>query len=109
MTLRSRGIDAESFLQSAYDPYIFVRDAYRQRRLYELYDGNPPDAVIEQMQGIDDDNFDPDKLLQEQHEYEKKHHTQAQPSASTPPANAGGSGNSNSSDGGNGKSDDGQH
>jgi phospholipid-binding lipoprotein MlaA len=73
VTLRSRGIDAESFLESAYDPYVFMRDAYRQQRLYELYDGNPPAALIEQMQGIDDDNFDPEQLLDEQHAWEKKH------------------------------------
>jgi len=27
----------------ALDRYSFVRDAYLQRRLYEIYDGNPPD------------------------------------------------------------------
>lgn len=91
VTLRSRGIDAESYLESAYDPYIFVRDAYRQQRLYELYDGSPPDAVIEQLQGVDDKSFDPDKLLQEQHAYEKKHHTQAQPSTPASSSSSGGS------------------
>ncbi|HET6553714.1 MAG TPA: VacJ family lipoprotein [Dyella sp.] len=72
VTLRSRGIDAESFLQSAYDPYVFMRDAYRQQRLYELYDGNPPAEIIEQMQGLKDNNFDPDELLDEQHKWENK-------------------------------------
>ncbi len=37
ITLRSRAIDAESFLNSAYDPYAFIRDAYRQQRLYMIY------------------------------------------------------------------------
>jgi phospholipid-binding lipoprotein MlaA len=73
VTLRSRGIDAESFLQSAYDPYVFMRDAYRQRRLYQIYDGNPPAEVIQQMQGLNDDNFDPEQLLDEQHQWENKH------------------------------------
>jgi len=27
----------------AFDKYSFIRDAYLQRRLYEIYDGNPPD------------------------------------------------------------------
>jgi phospholipid-binding lipoprotein MlaA len=71
VTLRSRGIDAESFLASAYDPYVFIRDAYRQQRLYQIYDGSPPDAVIEQMQGVNDKNFDPDELLDEQHKWER--------------------------------------
>jgi len=28
----------------ALDRYSFIRDAYLQRRLYEIYDGNPPDT-----------------------------------------------------------------
>ena len=71
--LRAQLIDAEAYLQSAYDPYVFLRDAYRQRRLYKLYDGNPPDSVIEQMQGLDNKNFDPEELLNQQHQWEQKH------------------------------------
>ncbi|MEO8747322.1 MAG: VacJ family lipoprotein [Rhodanobacter sp.] len=73
ITLRARALDAEEFLKSAYDPYVFLRDAYRQQRLYQIYSGNPPAAVIEQMQGLDQDNFDPDQLLEQQHEWEKTH------------------------------------
>ncbi len=72
ITLRARAIDAEGFLQSAYDPYVFIRDAYRQQTLYQIYDGNPPAAIIQQMQGLDDKGFDPEELLDEQHSYEKK-------------------------------------
>ena len=79
VTLRSRGIDAESFLQSAYDPYVFIRDAYRQQRLYAIYDGNPPNEVIQQMQGLDDKGFDPDQLLDQQHQWENKHPDQSNP------------------------------
>jgi phospholipid-binding lipoprotein MlaA len=60
VTIRSRAIDAEGFLQSAYDPYVFIRDAYRQQRLYKIYDGNPPVEIIQQMQGLDEQNFDPE-------------------------------------------------
>jgi phospholipid-binding lipoprotein MlaA len=70
VTLRSTAIDAESFLASAYDPYAFIRDAYRQQRIYQIYDGNPPTEVIEQMQGLKDKNFDPDQLLDEQQKWE---------------------------------------
>ncbi|MFC5524567.1 VacJ family lipoprotein [Rhodanobacter ginsengisoli] len=73
VTLRSRGIDAESFLQSAYDPYVFIRDAYRQQRLYKIYDGNPPMEIIQQMQGLDTPDFDPEQLLDQQHQWENKH------------------------------------
>jgi phospholipid-binding lipoprotein MlaA len=50
-----------------------MRDAYRQQRLYQIYDGNPPDDVIEKMQGVGDSkDFDPDQLLKEQHSWEKQ-------------------------------------
>ena len=71
VTLRSRGIDAEGLLEGVYDPYVFYRDAYRQRRIYQIYDGNPPIEVIEQLQGGSDD-FDPDALLKEQEQYNEK-------------------------------------
>ena len=28
--------------EAALDPYIFTREAYRQRRIYDIYDGEPP-------------------------------------------------------------------
>lgn len=77
VTLRARAIDAEGYLDSAYDPYVFIRDAYRQRRLYQIYDGNPPNSVIERMQGLDDKNFDPEQLLEQQRSWEEKHPGQA--------------------------------
>jgi phospholipid-binding lipoprotein MlaA len=41
---RARLLDATDILEQAagQDPYIFVREAYRQRRQYLVYDGNPP-------------------------------------------------------------------
>jgi phospholipid-binding lipoprotein MlaA len=80
ISARSQLIDAESFLETAYDPYAFMRDAWRQRRLYKLYDGNPPADVIEKMQGLDQPGFDPDELLEQQRQWEQK---QAKPAAST--------------------------
>ena len=75
VSMRSQLIDAEGFLQTAYDPYAFLRDAYRQRRLYMLYDGNPPAEVIEKMQGVDQPGFDPDELLEQQKQWEQQHAT----------------------------------
>jgi phospholipid-binding lipoprotein MlaA len=73
VTLRARAVDAESFLASAYDPYVFMRDAYRQQRIYQIYDGNPPAEVIEQLQGLNDNkDFDPEELLDEQHKWERQ-------------------------------------
>lgn len=33
---------ANDAIDSAYDPYAFVRDAYLQHRRYQIYEGNPP-------------------------------------------------------------------
>jgi phospholipid-binding lipoprotein MlaA len=71
ITLRSTGIDAEGLLEGVYDPYIFYRDAYRQRRLYEIYRGNPPIDAIQILQGTNEID-DADKLLKEQQDYENK-------------------------------------
>jgi phospholipid-binding lipoprotein MlaA len=87
VTLRSSAIDAESFLNSAYDPYAFIRDAYRQQRIYQIYDGNPPQDVIDQMQGLKDKNFDPDQLLEEQQKWENNKQPaqpQSQPAQNPP-------------------------
>lgn len=70
ITLRSSAIDAEGLLEGVYDPYVFYRDAYRQRRLYQIYRGEPPLAVIQSLQGVND--VDADKLLEEQEQYEKQ-------------------------------------
>lgn len=70
VSLRAGALDAEEMMSGAYDPYVFYRDAYRQRRLYMIYDGEPPIDAIQQMQGIDDDDID--ALLEEQREYERK-------------------------------------
>lgn len=70
VTLRSRGIEAEGLLEGVYDPYVFYRDAYRQQRVYQIYDGNPPVEVIELLQGVGED-FDPEELLDEQRSINK--------------------------------------
>ena len=84
--LRASFIDSESFLNSAYDPYLMTRDAYLQRRTYLIYHGNPPAAIIEQMQGVNDSSSnDIDQLLQQQQAYEQGKNGKA---AATTPATA---------------------
>ena len=75
--MRAQLLDADSFLQTAYDPYAFVRDAWRQNRLNKIYDGNPPADVmlkLQQGQGSNEQNqnFDPAELLKEQQQWEQK-------------------------------------
>lgn len=73
VTLRASAIDAENLLEGVYDPYVFYRDAYRQRRLYEIYDGQPPIDVLQQLQGVNE--LDVDQLLEEQQQYENNSKT----------------------------------
>jgi phospholipid-binding lipoprotein MlaA len=78
VTLRSSGIDAEGLLEGAYDPYVFYRDAYRQRRLYKIYRGNPPMEAIQSLQGVED--VDIDALLKEQEKFEQNKQDPNKPS-----------------------------
>ncbi len=48
--LRSKLLAAERTIESSYDPYIMVREAYLQNRAYLIYDGDPPER--------DDDLFE---------------------------------------------------
>lgn len=76
VTLRASALPIDPMIDSAYDPYAFVRDAYRQHRLYQIYYGNPPMSAIEQLQGsTPDENGDQDidQLLQQQQQYEQAH------------------------------------
>jgi phospholipid-binding lipoprotein MlaA len=44
---RARLLDYDSVLEQQFDPYVFVRTAYLQRRLDLVYDGNPPLELLE--------------------------------------------------------------
>lgn len=58
LELRLRLRDQEQVLENALDPYTFVKEAYYQNWRYEVYDGNPPQAVDEGTQSFEDENFD---------------------------------------------------
>jgi len=45
----------------ALDPYVFTREAWRQRRKYKIYDGNPPTPVSED-DGFEEDDFEEDNF-----------------------------------------------
>lgn len=50
---RASLISQESLLNESLDPYIFMKDIYFQRQLYELHDGNPP--IKEEPDDFDED------------------------------------------------------
>jgi len=39
---RARYLDQDAELDSAYDPYVLMRDVWMQNREYQIYDGDPP-------------------------------------------------------------------
>lgn len=94
VTLRASALPLDATLDSSYDPYAFMRDAYRQHRLYQIYYGNPPMSAIEELQGSspsEEGDQDIDQLLQQQRAYEKSHgiNESAEPASSaSAPASA---------------------
>lgn len=52
VTLRAELLPYQAQLESANDPYIFMRDVWLQNREFKIYDGNPPapdyDALLEE-------------------------------------------------------------
>ncbi len=58
INLRASLFPTERYVEEAYDPYSFVRDAYRQRRWYAIYDGEPPPEVLDRILMPEDDPAD---------------------------------------------------
>lgn len=52
--LRYRLLSADSVLDDSQDPYITLREAFRQNRTFRIYDGNPPSNA----EFYDDELFD---------------------------------------------------
>ncbi len=52
---RYRLLDASDEVRAAFDPYVFVRDAYFQNRQYLIHDGNVPEEDM-----FPEDEFDED-------------------------------------------------
>jgi phospholipid-binding lipoprotein MlaA len=44
---RSRLLDFDAILEQQFDPYVFLRTAYLERRLNLVYDGQPPLELLE--------------------------------------------------------------
>jgi phospholipid-binding lipoprotein MlaA len=55
---RARLLALDPTLESAYDRYAFIRDAFLARRIYLIHDGNPPEEPVdpEMQQLIDEAN-----------------------------------------------------
>ena len=75
---RARLLPLDATLARTYDPYGFIRDAYIQRRLYQVWDGNIPARFLPPEQ--DDFEDEPDALDEEPVPDES-----TAPAATTPP------------------------
>ncbi len=47
---RTELLSVDSTLQSTFDPYGFIRDAWAQRREFEIFDGDPPPETLEDLE-----------------------------------------------------------
>lgn len=54
--LRYRLLGADSILEDSQDPYVTVREAFRQNRTFRIFDGDPP--TDEEEEFYDDEMFD---------------------------------------------------
>lgn len=50
---RSQLLGFDKQIQSAFDPYVFIRDAYLQHRQFVIYDGNPPPPQYPDIDDLD--------------------------------------------------------
>jgi len=54
---RSELLPLDETLQRAYDPYVFIRDAWVQQREFNVFDGNPPPETLEDV--MEDETEEP--------------------------------------------------
>lgn len=50
---RARLLDTDAVLRRSFDPYAFMRNAYLDRRQFQVYDGNPPEPEFEDFEEDD--------------------------------------------------------
>lgn len=64
---RARLLPLDATLARTYDPYGFIRDAYIQRRLYQVWDGNIPERFLPpQEEDFEEDFEDEPATLEEE-------------------------------------------
>lgn len=58
---RAQLLPLDSTLQRVYDPYAFIRDAFTQRRLFQVYDGDIPEDRLPRDEMEDEADFPDDE------------------------------------------------
>jgi len=62
---RANLLSSDATLDSAYDKYGIIRDAWVQRREYLIYDGNPPEEALEELEDLEDEPAEPEPAAAE--------------------------------------------
>lgn len=60
---RAELLSLDPTLERTFDPYAFIRDAWLQRREFQIYDGNPPPEQLED--DFEDEGFEEDGMEQD--------------------------------------------
>ncbi|WP_116808532.1 MlaA family lipoprotein [Steroidobacter cummioxidans] len=56
---RSELLPLDATIKRAYDPYVFIRDAWVQQREFKIFDGNPPPETLEDIEEPEEDEESP--------------------------------------------------
>lgn len=62
---RASVLGVDQALDEAIDPYLFLRDAYLQRRDFLIFDGNPPDDFESDYDDFSEEEFSEEEFLGE--------------------------------------------
>jgi phospholipid-binding lipoprotein MlaA len=57
--VRSRYLDADHLIDSAYDPYAFLRNAYLQNRAFKVRGGNSRNEEDEEQKMLEESGIEP--------------------------------------------------
>ena len=56
--IRAQLLEQEGLLNSSLDQYAFVKEAYYQSRVFDIYDGEVPQPVENELEELEDDDLD---------------------------------------------------
>lgn len=68
VNVRARLLAGEALIEDSTDPYISIRDAYRQNRQFLIHDGDPPDDYYEMFDELFEQETPPANEFGERHE-----------------------------------------
>jgi phospholipid-binding lipoprotein MlaA len=79
VTTRAGVLDMDTMIDSAFDPYAFVRNAWLQRREYQIHNGKMPETMIPEDESGRKPTEEGDRKLPEEGERKPPEEDTAQP------------------------------